>query len=80
MGSNYTRKVLKDIDNQFENILPHFIYTGVVTRLKNWLITLIGVQEVVQNKKDTGANLGESDVKKGSSKRKPRRQLSKIDE
>jgi len=64
MGSNYTRKVLKDIDWQFENTLPRFLYTVVVIRLKNFLSSLLGVQEFSKIEKETVGKLGGSDVKR----------------
>ena len=63
MGSNYTRKVLKDIDWQFENTLPRFLYTVVVIRLKNFS-SLLGVQELSKIEKETAGKLGGSDVKR----------------
>lgn len=64
MGSNYTRKVLKNIDWQFENTLPRFLYTVVVIRLKNFLSSLLGVQELSKIEKETAGKLGGSDVKR----------------
>jgi len=64
MGSNYTRKVLKNIDWQFENTLPRPLYTVVVIRLKNFLSSLLGVQELSKIEKETTGKLVGSDVKR----------------
>ena len=52
LGSNFTKAALRGVDLAISNVLPGFIYSLTIKPLKNYMSTLSGVKESLQNEKD----------------------------
>ena len=52
LGSNFTKAALRGVDLAISNVLPGFIYNMTVQPLKNYMSTLSGVKESLQNEKE----------------------------
>lgn len=51
MGSNFTKKAFRGIDSAINSVMPSLLYLITVQPLKNYLSTLSGVKESLENEK-----------------------------
>ena len=54
MGSNFTRKALRDADAFMNMLMPGFIYNMTLDPLKGYLSNMSGIKEALENDKKDG--------------------------